>query len=678
MGAQLIASKYEILAELGQGGMGRVYKVLHRGLHKVYALKMLHAHLASDKSLIARFHNEARIMASLHHRNIIQVFDIDHEGDQHYFVMEYVEGLTLSDVLKGRAPLPITEAIGISRQISAALAYAHQRQPPVIHRDVKPSNIMLESDTGRVVVTDFGIAKLLDTERTRHTLTGFTVGTPGYAAPEQLRSVKDIDGRADIFPLGLVLYEMLAGRSCFEDMTPEEIIGQKLYDPRELAPGFNPSVPNALQGIIRRAIAKNREQRYPSVTALLDDLNRFESDGMVHGTAATDKPDRTRYWLAAAAVAMIAGYGIWTFLRSPELGPSSSTTKSTVAEPAIPEGATPEAAGAEPASIEPESTQPLPAETVAAESTAFQPIADEITEPEQHSGFPPVIIDSEPPSDTISLDSGDEQLFRVEAVDPDERSVSYQWFLDDQPVAAGEHWVYRPDSNASGTYVVRVEVSNQSNGRVEQAWRIDVREPLPPPTLTVSPSVTTLTMTACSAETFSVDNASDFNGFRWLLDSDMQSGQGAWFTFEPRLEGVHSLEVHASAGTDTITHRWRIDVEPLSIGEAEVSDWIERYRQALQDQDVEALRQLGDLFSETELAQLHERQRYQLTLERWNAIERDGVVDLSFSQVERWYDPKTYSSVVEHNTHTLTLMRQGCGEITGIRNQRTAPSLTRQ
>ena len=188
MDTETIADKYEILAELGRGGMGRVYKVLHRSLNKVYALKILREHLVDDESLIARFQNEARIMASLHHANIIQVFDIDRDGDRHYFVMEYIEGQTLGEVLRKRAPLPLSDISTISRQIAQALDYAHQQQPPIIHRDIKPSNIMLEAGTGRVVVTDFGIAKLLDAERTRHTLTGFTVGTPSYAAPEQLLS----------------------------------------------------------------------------------------------------------------------------------------------------------------------------------------------------------------------------------------------------------------------------------------------------------------------------------------------------------------------------------------------------------------------------------------------------------------------------------------------------------
>ncbi|MCB1807840.1 MAG: serine/threonine protein kinase, partial [Candidatus Competibacteraceae bacterium] len=290
MNADVIADKYEVLAELGRGGMGRVYKARHRGLNKVYALKMLHEHLADDASLIERFHNEARIMASLHHAHIIQVFDIDRDADRHYFVMEYIEGQTLSDVLKHRAPLPLAEVIRISSQISQALDYAHRQEPPIIHRDIKPSNIMLEAGTDRVVVTDFGIAKLLDTESTRHTLTGFTVGTPSYAAPEQLRSTSDLDGRADIFPLGLVMYEMLAGRALFENMTPEEIIGQKLFDPRELTPAFDTSVPTGLQQIIRRAIAKNREQRYPSVAALLDDLQQLGAGTLSTATSPTQSP----------------------------------------------------------------------------------------------------------------------------------------------------------------------------------------------------------------------------------------------------------------------------------------------------------------------------------------------------------------------------------------------------
>ncbi len=666
MNQELIAGKYEVLAELGHGGMGRVYKVLHRGLGKVYALKVLHEHLAKDANLIARFHNEARIMASLRHPNIVQVFDIDRDSDRHYFVMEYIEGRTLGDRLKDRTPLPVAEAVAISRRIGEALAYAHQQQPPIIHRDIKPTNIMLESDTGRVVVTDFGIAKLLDIERTYQTLTGFTVGTPSYAAPEQLRSAKDLDGRADIFPLGLVMYEMLAGRPFFDDLTPEEIIGQKLYDPRELTPELGPAVPMALQHIIRRAIAKDREQRYPSVAALLEDLSRFENNDPVHAAERSSDSGHARYVLLGAAVVVMVGYWTWPMLyKQPETNGVSDISEPIASEtvttepPPMPEPVASEPESAEPAAVEPVASEPV---------TAAAPDPEKIEpEPVRTSGFPPVIIDFEPQSEVIDLAHGVEQTFHIEAVDPDEASVSYQWFLDTQRVSTNDTWTYRPDPDAIGSYTVRVEVGNLSDASTEHSWRVTVRRPAPPPVLVVSPALDALTMTACSAHTFSVDNPGDFNAFRWLLDSEIQHGHDARFMFEPQQAGTHRLQLQAVADTDTITHRWRIDVLPPSISEADVNGWMNRYQQALQNQDRQALRQLGDLYSEAEIEQMQSRQRYQVTIERWNAVEQGGVVNLNFAQVERWYNPPTYSSLVEHTNHTLALQRQGCEDIVTVR-----------
>ena len=713
MDTETIADKYEILTELGRGGMGRVYKVLHRGLNKVYALKILREHLVDDESLIARFQNEARIMASLHHANIIQVFDIDRDGDRHYFVMEYIEGQTLGEVLRKRAPLPLSDIITISRQIAQALDYAHQQQPPIIHRDIKPSNIMLEAGTGRVVVTDFGIAKLLDAERTRHTLTGFTVGTPSYAAPEQLRSVSDLDGRADIFPLGLVMYEMLAGRPFFEDMTPEEIIGQKLFDPRELLPKFDPSVPTALQQLIRRAIAKDREQRYPSVAAFLDDLSRFESTGP---PPASTKTKRLRHGLTAVSVAMLAGLLLWLFI--------------------------------------PQSPKPiqLPAPTAPVQSP-------KPTEPVPNPPQSLVIIRNEPQQKAIDLRESEAQVFRIEAVDPDEMPVHYQWFLDDEPTVTGESWAYQPGVDDLGRHTVRVEISASTGTKTEQEWRVtvhhrnqtpviqsaqpdrsllqsptgavdiqieasdpdgdalhfvwslngqeldqrnprltldalengdyeigltvrdaagantsriwqlNVNQPLPVPALDSSPMTERLSMTVCARQAFSVNNAASFSDFKWALNGEMLSESGPQLSFEPQQAGPYTVQVQATAGTETLSQHWQIDVRPAPISEADVNRWIEQYQDALQNQDSPAIRQLGNLFSDSELAQIQARQRYQVTLESWDAVEHNnGIVELSFNQVERWYNPQTYSSVVEHTSHTLTLQRQGCEEIVAARN----------
>jgi len=599
--AEIIADKYKVLAELGRGGMGRVYKVLHLGLNKVYALKILHEHLVDDENLITRFQNEARIMASLHQVNIIQVFDIDRDGNRHYFVMEYIEGQNLGDILQQRTPLPIDKVITITRQIGQALNYAHNQQPPIIHRDIKPSNIMLETVTNRVVVTDFGIAKLLDAERTRLTQSGFAVGTPIYAAPEQLRSVSNLDGQVDIFPLGLVMYEMLAGRPFFNDMTPEEVIGQKLFDPSELVPTFDASVPPALQQIIQRAIAKDREQRYHSVATLLDDLNQLESGGLAIKSKISTKPSRLRYWLPLLCITVlagIAGYWWWMILQRPAPKPLLHSVSESVQD-----------------------------------SESMLPVAE--LEPESES-VPESMAESKPESVT----------------EPEK-------LPEDMPPIS--------DGLENGGYRVGVTLLDSKGGKASHNWQLKVNKPTPLPALDVAPATTRLVMAACSQQLFSINNATAYDEFQWSLNAESQSEAGSQFTFEPREAGIYAVQLQAVAGTETLSHRWQIEVRPVAITEADVNSWIARYQQALRNQDIQALRQLGTVLTEQEVAKLQTRQRYQVTIEQWNAIERSGVVELSLSQVERWYSPQTYSAVVEHSSENLELTREGCGDIVAVR-----------
>ncbi|MCB1808875.1 MAG: hypothetical protein KDJ99_28105, partial [Candidatus Competibacteraceae bacterium] len=291
--------------------------------------------------------------------------------------------------------------------------------------------------------------------------------------------------------------------------------------------------------------------------------------------------------------------------------------------------------------------------------------------PVQPNNLPPLIINtvpSVPPSGVITLSAGDTQTFRIEAVDPDETPVTYQWFLDERFMSTGEIWHYQPGLEAIGTHTVRVETSDQSGAKAEQVWPVSVSKPSPLVALAVTPSATVLTMTACSSQKFTISNAIAFHDFRWLLNSELQPAQDSQFVFKPKETGTYTLQLQASADTHTATHRWQIDVKPLPITEAEVNRWITRYQQSLQNQDSQALRQLGQLFSDAALTQLQARQRYQVTLENWNAVEQSESVELTFNQVERWYNPQTYSAVVEHTSHTLALRRQGCGAIVAVPN----------
>src|SRR5215475_3993473 len=198
--ATVISRKYEVMGQLGQGGMGVVYKVRHTALDTILALKVLPRDLMENPEMVSRFYREARVVARLSHPNIVRVLDIDYDEalNFHYFVMEYIQGQTFAQYLREHGPLPLQDVLKITRQIASALAYAHDYTPPVIHRDIKPANVMIEERTGRVVVMDFGIAKELD--NSDMTKSGMVIGTLKYCAPEQIRH-QPLDGGADIYSL---------------------------------------------------------------------------------------------------------------------------------------------------------------------------------------------------------------------------------------------------------------------------------------------------------------------------------------------------------------------------------------------------------------------------------------------------------------------------------------------
>jgi serine/threonine-protein kinase len=265
-----ISDKYEVICQVGRGGMGVVYKVRHLTLDTILALKVLPTDLAEDAELVSRFHQEARVMAQLSHPNIVRVFDVDRDGDTHYFVMGYIEGDSLSQYLRERGPLPWSEVLEISQQVAQALVYAHSHKPVVIHRDIKPGNILIEQRSGHVLVTDFGIAKVLGTgERTR---TGLVLGTLRYCAPEQLLRDKELDGRVDIYSLGLVMYEMAAGYPFFAETDERTLLARILQESEENVPTFSAPVSPEFVAIVARAIAKDRERRYLRAADLLRDI----------------------------------------------------------------------------------------------------------------------------------------------------------------------------------------------------------------------------------------------------------------------------------------------------------------------------------------------------------------------------------------------------------------------
>jgi hypothetical protein len=265
---------YELLEELGRGGMGVVYRARQLALDRIVALKLLLGGVYSSEAMLRRFQIEAAAAAALRHPGIVAIHDYGEFEGQPYYTMELMEGRNLAQVTEGR-PLEMRRAARYLREIADAVRYAHGHS--ILHRDLKPSNILIDHDD-RARVADFGMAKRLDLD-SGVTLTGQLVGSPNYAAPEQVSGrEKDVGVATDIYALGALLYHLLTGRPPFLAATLEETLrllhGTEPVAPREL----NPSVPRDLETICLKCLAKEPGQRYPTAAALVEDLDRFLSD----------------------------------------------------------------------------------------------------------------------------------------------------------------------------------------------------------------------------------------------------------------------------------------------------------------------------------------------------------------------------------------------------------------
>ena len=343
---RVLNGRYEIEELLGQGGMARVFRGTDGVLGRNVAVKVLSPQYAGDDQFVARFRREAQAAAGLNHPNIVSVYDTGSQGDVHYIVMEYVEGRTLRDVIRQEGPILPERVSEIGQAVARALAAAHEAG--LVHRDIKPGNIMLTRD-GEVKVMDFGIARTSTGDTL--TQTAAVLGTASYLSPEQAQGAA-VDARSDIYSLGCVLYEMLTGRPPFTGDSPVAIAYKHVReDP--VPPGrINPDVPDSLEAVVMKSMAKNPENRYQTANELREDLERVaqgmptlatpllpgestqvvtrrmpdEGTAVMTGVPPEEEPERRRrWWIVLLVLALLGLLGLAAFFLVRELLPTTPT-----------------------------------------------------------------------------------------------------------------------------------------------------------------------------------------------------------------------------------------------------------------------------------------------------------------------------------------------------------------
>src|SRR5216117_1040920 len=333
---------YQIESLLGVGGMGAVYLARDEQLGRKVALKLLPEHLTADETQLSRFKAEARSASALNHPNILTVYEIGAEGNRHFIATEFIEGITLRASLT-RERMNLHDALEIAVQVASALAAAHQTG--VVHRDMKPENIMLRPD-GYVKVLDFGIAKLTEprpvpdldeigTTAVLQTRAGLVLGTSRYMSPEQMRG-QTVDARSDIWSLGVVIYEMIAGIPPFHGKTPSDCIASILTTQPPPLSGVLPEVPLNLESILQKALRKNSDERYQTIKEMLTDLRNLKGELEAEGSSSQTKVrvesivskikrHKRRVLLTLAAILVAAAFAYSFYFVAPAPSPNEKS-----------------------------------------------------------------------------------------------------------------------------------------------------------------------------------------------------------------------------------------------------------------------------------------------------------------------------------------------------------------
>ena len=265
-----LADRYEIISKIGAGGMSDVYKAKDNILGRFVAIKVLKQEFSEDRTFVTKFRTEAQSAAGLEHPNIVNIYDVGSEEGLYYIVMEYVEGITLKTYIEKKGQLSFKESASIAIQVARGIEVAHSKG--IIHRDIKPQNIIISTE-GKVKVTDFGIAKAASS----NTVSADVMGSVHYASPEQSRN-GFVDGRSDLYSLGIVMYEMITGRVPFDGDTTVAVAIQHLQEEITKPSVYAANIPFSFEQIILKCTQKNADKRYQNVSELMEDLRHSLTD----------------------------------------------------------------------------------------------------------------------------------------------------------------------------------------------------------------------------------------------------------------------------------------------------------------------------------------------------------------------------------------------------------------
>jgi len=326
---------YAVERAIGQGGFAAVYLVRDLSLKRPLAIKVLSPDLLLSTTAQERFRREAETVAQLSHPHIVPLHFIGNANDIFYLAMEFVDGESLADRLEREGRIGVEDASRILREVASALDLAHRRG--VVHRDIKPHNVLLERDSGRALVTDFGIARTA--ENSSLTASGMVVGTPTYMSPEQVVGDK-VDHRADLYALGVVGYEMLAGRAPFSGSTPTEVLMKRVATPAEPVERARPEAPPALAAVINRCLQQNPDQRFQTAGEIVRALGGITPVSGGHSTVelvrGRRRARRKVFLTLGAAFVVAAAAGLWVWLNHRTTVPAAMPASTAVPTGMVP------------------------------------------------------------------------------------------------------------------------------------------------------------------------------------------------------------------------------------------------------------------------------------------------------------------------------------------------------